>query len=66
MPPVSESTMLRHLIEARGITQSKLAADTKILMLTISAVLNDKRRLMRRQFAVVSKYFGVPQSVFQF
>jgi HTH-type transcriptional regulator / antitoxin HigA len=66
MPPVSESVMLRHLLEARGITQSKLAADTKILMSTISEVLNDKRRLTRHQVAVISKYFGVSQSVFQF
>jgi len=66
MPPVSESVMLRHLLEARGITQSKLAADTKILMSTISEVLNDKRRLTRYQVAVISKYFGVSQSVFQF
>jgi HTH-type transcriptional regulator/antitoxin HigA len=65
MPPVPESTLLRHLIEARGITQSKLAADRKILMSTISAVINDKRRLTRRQVAVISQYFGVPQSVFE-
>jgi HTH-type transcriptional regulator/antitoxin HigA len=66
MPPASEPAMLRHLIEARGITQSKLAADTRILMSTISAVLNGRRRLTRRQVATLSKYFGVPQSVFPF
>jgi hypothetical protein len=33
MSPVSDSAMLRHLIEARGITQSKLAADARLDLL---------------------------------
>ena len=64
MPAVSESAMLRHLIEARGITQSKLAEDVGILMSTISEVLNNKRRFTRQQLAAVSKYFGVSPTVF--
>jgi HTH-type transcriptional regulator/antitoxin HigA len=65
MSPVSDAVMLRHLIEARGVTQSKLAADVKIPMSTISEVLNGKRRLTRNHIAVLSKYFGVSSSVFQ-
>jgi HTH-type transcriptional regulator/antitoxin HigA len=65
MPQVSDAVMLRHLIDARGITQSKLATAVKIPMSTISEVLNDKRRLNRNHIAVISKFFGVSSSVFQ-
>jgi HTH-type transcriptional regulator / antitoxin HigA len=65
MPPVSDADMLRHLIEARGISQSKLADDVKISMSTISEVLNGKRQLNRNHISALSKYFGVPSSVFQ-
>ena len=65
MPPVSDAAMLRHLIEARGVKQSKLAADVKIPMSTISEVLNGKRQLTRKHIAIFSKYFGVSSAVFQ-
>jgi HTH-type transcriptional regulator / antitoxin HigA len=65
MPPVSDAAMLRHLIEARGITQSKLAAEVKIPMSTISEVLSGKRRLNRNHIAALCKFFGVSTAVFQ-
>ena len=65
MPPVSDADMLRHLIEARRISQSKLAADVRISMSTISEVLNGKRKLNRNHISVLSEYFGVPSSLFQ-
>ena len=65
MPVVSDAAMLRHLIDARGVTQSKLAAEVKIPMSTISEVLNGKRRLTRNHIAALSKYFGVSSAVFQ-
>ena len=65
MTPVSDAVMLRHLIDARGITQSKLAAEVKIPMSTISEVLNGKRRLNRNHIAAVCRFFGVSPTVFQ-
>jgi HTH-type transcriptional regulator/antitoxin HigA len=65
MTPVSDAVMLRHLIDARGITQSKLAAEVKIPMSTISEVLNGKRRLNRNHIAAVCRFFGVSPEVFQ-
>jgi HTH-type transcriptional regulator / antitoxin HigA len=65
MPSVSDAAMLRHLIEARGVTQAKLAADVKISMSTISEVLNGKRRLNRNHIAALCKFFGVSAAVFQ-
>ena len=65
MPAVSDAAMLRHLIEARGVSQSQLSSDFKISMSTISEVLNGKRRLNRRHITALSKYFGVSSAVFQ-
>jgi HTH-type transcriptional regulator/antitoxin HigA len=59
MPAVSDSVMLRHLIEARGITQSRLADSAGIAMSTISEILSGKRRLTRMQVAKVSEYLGI-------
>jgi HTH-type transcriptional regulator / antitoxin HigA len=64
MPPVSDAAMLRHLIEARGITQSKLAADVEIPVSTVSEILSGKRTLNRRQIRVLAKYFHVSPLVF--
>jgi HTH-type transcriptional regulator/antitoxin HigA len=65
LPPVSDAAMLRHLIEARGISQAKLANEVEISMSTISEILNGKRQLNRHHISALAKYFGVPSSVFQ-
>jgi HTH-type transcriptional regulator / antitoxin HigA len=64
MLPASDAALLRHLIDARGVTQSKLAADVQIPMSTISEVLSGKRRLNRNHIAVLAKYFGVSSAAF--
>jgi HTH-type transcriptional regulator / antitoxin HigA len=65
MTPVSDAVMLRHLVDARGISQSKLAAEVKIPMSTISEILNGKRRLNRNHIAAVCRFFGVSPAIFQ-
>jgi HTH-type transcriptional regulator / antitoxin HigA len=64
MPPVSDAAKLRHLIEARGITQSKLADDVGNPVSTISEILSGKRILSRRHISVFAKYFNVSPMVF--
>jgi HTH-type transcriptional regulator/antitoxin HigA len=64
MPPVSDADTLRHLIEARGVTQLKLAADVGIPGSTISEVLGGKRRLTRRHIRALAIYFAVSPAVF--
>jgi HTH-type transcriptional regulator/antitoxin HigA len=64
MLPVSDAALLRHLIDARGVTQSKLASDVQIPMSTISEVLSGKRRLNRNHIALLAKYFGVSSAAF--
>jgi HTH-type transcriptional regulator/antitoxin HigA len=63
-PSVSEADMLRHLIEARDITQLKLATDTGIANSTISSVLSGRRGLTRDQVATLARYFKVSPAVF--
>jgi HTH-type transcriptional regulator/antitoxin HigA len=63
-PPVFDAAMLRHLIEARGITQTKLADDVKISDSTISEILSDKRDMNRRQIGTLAKDFHVSPTDF--
>jgi HTH-type transcriptional regulator / antitoxin HigA len=64
--PVSDAEMLRHLLEAKRVTQTKAAADTKIPRSTISEILAGKRTLNRRQIGILSRYFHVDPGVFTF
>jgi transcriptional regulator with XRE-family HTH domain len=51
--------MLAHLIEARGISQTRLAADTGLSPSTISQLLHGKRRLSPRVISIFARYFRV-------
>jgi HTH-type transcriptional regulator/antitoxin HigA len=64
MPAVSDAAMLRHLLDARGITQVELSSEVGIAMSTISEVLHGKRELNRKQIASLSQFFKVDPSVF--
>jgi HTH-type transcriptional regulator/antitoxin HigA len=64
IPPVTDAEMLRHLIEARGVTQARVAADTGIAESTISAILSGSRGLSRKHIEGLARYFGVSPAVF--
>ena len=67
--PIAEpddAEMLRLLIEAKGVTQAKLAKDTRIAESTISEVLAGKRKLNRKQIGKLSRYFKISPSAFAF
>jgi HTH-type transcriptional regulator/antitoxin HigA len=64
MPSVSDAAMLRHLIEAQGIKQDKLAQETGIAMSTISNVLNGSRKLTRGHITNLAAFFRVSAAVF--
>ena len=66
MSPVSDAEMLRHLIEAKGVSQSELSDATSIADSTISEVLQGKRSLNRGHIGKLAKYFGVSPEVFAF
>lgn len=62
--PVSDAAMIRHLLDARDLTQAKLAQDTGISESTISAVVNGQRKLTRDHVAVLADYFKIGQEAF--
>jgi len=64
MSAVSDADMLRHLIEARNVTQSQVSRATAIAESTISAVLSGNRRLTREQIEKLAKYFHVGAGAF--
>jgi HTH-type transcriptional regulator/antitoxin HigA len=56
---VSGVAMLAHLIEAKGVTQARLAADTGLAESTISELLRGKRILSHRHIQAFARYFRV-------
>ncbi|HJT35860.1 MAG TPA: hypothetical protein VJ783_27780 [Pirellulales bacterium] len=63
--PVSDGDMLRHLIEAKGVTETDVSRATKIAAAVISDVLSGKRQLIRAQRAKLASYFCVDPDVFE-
>jgi HTH-type transcriptional regulator/antitoxin HigA len=66
MPPVSDAEMLRHLIEAKGVSQTQISDATGIADSTISEVLKGKRSLNRNHIGKLARYFNVSADVFAF
>jgi len=64
MPDVSGAAMLRHLIDARDITLSDVAAKAGIAVSTLSSVLRGKRELNRGHIEKLAPFFGVAPGVF--
>lgn len=64
--PASDAEMLAHLLDARGLSQNQLAAQTGIAGSTISAVLHGKRTLRREHIARLAEFFDVSPAVFGF
>src|SRR5262249_27060638 len=61
--PASDADMLRHLMEAKGLTQAQLSRDTAIPKSTISEILAGKKPFSRRMIRRLADYFGVDASV---
>jgi HTH-type transcriptional regulator/antitoxin HigA len=66
MAPVSDAEMLRHLIEAKGVSQTEVSRATRIADSTISEVLKGKRSLNRNHIGKLAKYFNVSPDAFAF
>jgi HTH-type transcriptional regulator/antitoxin HigA len=66
IPPVPDQELLRHLIDAKGVTQVEVARATGIVETTISAVLAGRRMLTREHIGKLCRYFSVSPDVFSF
>ena len=64
IPEASEAEVLRELISANRLTQSRLAKEVGITQSTISAVLAGDRSFTRDQVLRVAARFGLPPTVF--
>lgn len=61
--PASDADMLRHFLDAKGVTQAQLSRDTAIPRSTISEVLSGKKRFSRQMIRKLADYFHVDVSV---
>jgi HTH-type transcriptional regulator/antitoxin HigA len=64
MPRVTGEDMLKHLIDAREVTLSEVAANTGIAISTLSAILAKNRNLNLAHIKALAPYFGVEEAVF--
>jgi HTH-type transcriptional regulator/antitoxin HigA len=61
--PASDADMLKHLLEAKGVTQAELHRATGISKSTISEVLAGKKAFSRQMIRKVAAYFHVDLTV---
>ncbi len=64
MTPVSDSEMLRFLIEQKVVSQSETATGARVAESTILEVLSGKRKLNRSQIGKLARYFHVEPGTF--
>jgi len=61
--PASDAQMLRHLMEAKGVTQAHLSRDTTIPKSTICEILAGKKPFSRQLIRKLADYFDVDASM---
>lgn len=61
--PASDADTLRHLIEAKGVTQAQLSKATGLAKSSISEVLSGKKPFSRRMIRKLADYFNIDVSV---
>ena len=61
--PASDADLLRHLMEAKGITQAQLHRDTGLARSAISEILAGKKPFSRQIIRTLAAYFHVDVSV---
>ncbi len=64
IPNASDVDVLRHLIDANGGGQSRVAAELGIAKSTMSEILSGQRRMNRGHIEALAAYFHVSPAVF--
>jgi HTH-type transcriptional regulator/antitoxin HigA len=63
IPLASDADLLRHLMEAKGVTQNQIHKDTGLAKSGISEVLAGKKPFSKTMIGILATYFHVPTSV---
>lgn len=63
IPAASDADLLRHLMEAKGVTQIQIHNDTGLAKSGISEVLAGKKPFSKAMIGTLATYFHVPTSV---
>jgi HTH-type transcriptional regulator/antitoxin HigA len=61
--PASDADMLRHLMEAKGVTQAELHRDTGLAKSSISEVLAGRKTFSRQMVRKLADYFKIDVSI---
>ena len=61
--PASDADMLRHLMDAKGVSQIRLSRETGLPKSTISEVLSGKKSFSRQMIRRLADYFDVDVGV---
>lgn len=61
--PATDAEMLRHLMEAKGVSQSELHQKTQIPKSTISEILSGKKAFTRQLIAKLAHFFEMDKGV---
>lgn len=61
--PASDADMLRHMLEAKGVSQAELHRETGLAKSTISEVLAGKKAFSRQMIRKLADFFKVDVSV---
>ncbi len=62
--PASDADMLRHLMEAKGVSQVEFCTATGLPKSSLSEVLSGKKRFSRQMIRALAEYFKVDMAVF--
>ncbi len=61
--PASDADMLRHLMEAKGVTQAKLGREAGLPKSSLSEVLAGKKPFSRQMIRALARFFKVDVAV---
>lgn len=64
LPPISEVDMLRHLLDARGLTRADVARGAGISGSSLASILAGKRRMSRDHVEALARFFRISPAVF--
>lgn len=62
-PPASDAEMLRHLMDAKAVTQTQLSSESGLPKSSVSEVLSGKKPFGRKMIHALANYFELDVGV---